>query len=101
MPALGNALQQEGCEDQEARDHCRQARPHIRGCWVLDLVLEKRPDHPSLLRWRALEDPEEMLRFLGEEAGPRERRLFAAACCRLVEHLLDDPGRAAVAAAER
>jgi hypothetical protein len=101
MPALGDALQQEGCQDQEVLDHCRQARPHIRGCWVLDLVLEKRPDRPSLLRWRALEDPEEMLRFLGEEAGPRERCLFAAACCRLVEHLLDDPGRAAVAAAER
>ncbi|QDU94089.1 hypothetical protein [Lignipirellula cremea] len=42
MPELGEALEAAGCTDSQILEHCRQAEPHVRGCWVLDLVLEKR-----------------------------------------------------------
>src|SRR5262245_45779826 len=43
-----------------------------------------------------------MLLFLGESLNDaRKRRLFAAACCRRINHLLTDNGRQAVLAAEQ
>jgi hypothetical protein len=39
LPILGDALEEAGCTDQAILDHCRQQGEHIRGCWVLDLVL--------------------------------------------------------------
>ncbi len=41
MPILGDALQDAGCEDAAVLDHCRGPGPHVRGCWVVDLVLGK------------------------------------------------------------
>jgi hypothetical protein len=42
MPILADALQDAGCEDAGLLDHCRWDKPHIRGCWVADLVLDRR-----------------------------------------------------------
>jgi hypothetical protein len=40
MPILADALQDAGCEDEQVLNHCRDATaPHVRGCWVCDLVL--------------------------------------------------------------
>jgi len=39
MPVLADALQDAGCENADILDHCRGDGPHVRGCWVLDLVL--------------------------------------------------------------
>jgi hypothetical protein len=39
LPILADALQEEGCENPEILDHCRGDSPHVRGCWVVDLVL--------------------------------------------------------------
>ncbi len=40
MPILADALQDAGCEDEQVLNHCRDATaPHVRGCWVVDLVL--------------------------------------------------------------
>jgi hypothetical protein len=39
MPILADALEDAGCTDAEILDHCRQATEHVRGCWLLDLVL--------------------------------------------------------------
>ena len=40
MPILADALQDAGCEDEAILNHCRDAsQPHVRGCWVCDLVL--------------------------------------------------------------
>jgi hypothetical protein len=69
LPILAEALEQAGCRDQEILSHCREPRPsfqptesirsnwwpwrrraqavpaapvaHVRGCWVLDLILGK------------------------------------------------------------
>ncbi len=41
MPILADALQDAGCDNDEVLSHCRTDGPHVRGCWVVDLVLEK------------------------------------------------------------
>jgi hypothetical protein len=41
MPILADALQDAGCENTDILDHCRGSGPHVRGCWVVDLVLGK------------------------------------------------------------
>ncbi len=40
MPILGDALQDAGC-DNDILNHCRAPDVHVRGCWVVDLVLGK------------------------------------------------------------
>ncbi|MCE9565270.1 MAG: hypothetical protein K8U57_24825 [Planctomycetes bacterium] len=39
MPILADALQDAGCENDDILAHCRGNSPHVRGCWVVDLVL--------------------------------------------------------------
>jgi hypothetical protein len=42
MPILADALQDAGCEDEQVLTHCRaDGAVHVRGCWVVDLVLGK------------------------------------------------------------
>jgi hypothetical protein len=41
MPVLADALMDAGCADEQTLGHCRGAGPHVRGCWVVDLVLGK------------------------------------------------------------
>jgi hypothetical protein len=42
MPILGDALQDAGCADEDVLNHCSMPQEtHIRGCWVLDLLLGK------------------------------------------------------------
>jgi hypothetical protein len=42
MPILADALQDAGCEDEQILLHCRDTNTtHVRGCWVVDLVLGK------------------------------------------------------------
>jgi len=39
LPILADALEDAGCEDATILNHCRQADDHVRGCWVVDLLL--------------------------------------------------------------
>ena len=41
LPILADALQDAGCDSADILNHCRDAGPHARGCWVVDLVLGK------------------------------------------------------------
>ena len=42
MPILADALQDAGCDNPDILDHCRDTTlTHVRGCWVVDLVLNK------------------------------------------------------------
>jgi len=41
MPELADALAEAGCSNQDILSHCRGPGPHVRGCWVVDLVLGK------------------------------------------------------------
>ena len=42
MPILADALQDAGCDDEHILSHCRDPQQvHVRGCWVVDLVLGK------------------------------------------------------------
>ena len=42
MPILADALTDAGCDNEEIIAHCRSAGPHVRGCWVVDLLLDKK-----------------------------------------------------------
>lgn len=41
MPILADALQDAGCDNENILNHCRQPGEHVRGCWVVDLLLGK------------------------------------------------------------
>ncbi|HJT77061.1 MAG TPA: hypothetical protein VJ739_07635 [Gemmataceae bacterium] len=41
LPILADALEEAGCADAALLDHCRGPGPHVRGCWVVDLLLGK------------------------------------------------------------
>jgi hypothetical protein len=48
MPILADALEEAGCTSKDLVKHCRQPGGHIRGCWVLDLLLDKGESPVSL-----------------------------------------------------
>lgn len=41
MPSLGDALAEAGCTNAEILTHCRKPGPHVRGCWLVGLLLGK------------------------------------------------------------
>jgi len=41
MPILADALEDAGCDHADMIAHCRGDGPHVRGCWVVDLILGK------------------------------------------------------------
>ncbi len=41
LPILADALEEAGCADADVLSHCRGPGPHVRGCWVIDLLLGK------------------------------------------------------------
>jgi hypothetical protein len=41
FPILADCLQEAGCESDGILNHLRSRGPHVRGCWVLDLILGK------------------------------------------------------------
>jgi hypothetical protein len=41
MPILADALEDSGCDNAEVLGHCRSGGEHVRGCWVVDPILDK------------------------------------------------------------
>jgi hypothetical protein len=41
LPILGDALEDAGCADADVLTHCRSGGEHVRGCWVVDVILGK------------------------------------------------------------
>jgi hypothetical protein len=41
LPILADALEEVGCTSKDVLDHCRSDGVHVRGCWVVDLLLGK------------------------------------------------------------
>jgi hypothetical protein len=41
MPILADALQDAGCEDEQVLSHCRGEGAHVRGCFLVDLLVGK------------------------------------------------------------
>jgi hypothetical protein len=41
LPKLADALEEAGCTNPDILGHCRCKGPHARGCWVVDLILNK------------------------------------------------------------
>jgi hypothetical protein len=50
LPMLADALDDAGCTSLDFQVHCREPGPHVRGCWVLDLLLNKKSDQPGTRR---------------------------------------------------
>jgi hypothetical protein len=42
LPLLADALEDAGCTSADILAHCRGPGPHVRGCWVVDLLLGKK-----------------------------------------------------------
>ncbi|HEV3386496.1 MAG TPA: hypothetical protein VG097_16855 [Gemmata sp.] len=42
MPILADALQDAACDNDEILNHCRHPGVHVRGCWCVDLLLDKK-----------------------------------------------------------
>ena len=41
LPILADTLEDAGCDDADLLAHCRSGGEHVRGCWVVDLLLGK------------------------------------------------------------
>ncbi len=41
LPILADALEDAGCDNADILAHLRGPGPHVRGCWVVDLILSK------------------------------------------------------------
>ena len=39
LAILADALEEAGCRSEDILDHFRGPGPHVRGCWVVDLLL--------------------------------------------------------------
>lgn len=44
IPILADALMDAGCDSDDVLSHCHHCHgegPHVRGCWLIDLILNK------------------------------------------------------------
>ena len=42
LPILADALEEAGCTDTKILEHLRGPGPHVKGCWVVDALLDKK-----------------------------------------------------------
>jgi len=51
LPILAEAIEDAGCHDADMLAHCRHPDKHVRGCWVVDLILGKESQPPANVEW--------------------------------------------------
>jgi hypothetical protein len=95
LPVLAELLADAGCEDVALLSHLRSPRPHYRGCWALDAILDlgQGPALVSDADWLNATRPFEMMRwweYFRGKPSPRKHRLLACAAVRLIWHLATD-----------
>jgi hypothetical protein len=92
LAILADALEEAGCDDQEILTHCRSELDHVRGCWVIDLLLGKEDHRLTQAQWAGSAGLERMFRFLWNHRGLSRRKqlLFGVACCRRIWHRLHE-----------
>jgi hypothetical protein len=42
LAVLADTLEKAGCQDSDILAHCHQSGVHVQGCWVVDLLLDKK-----------------------------------------------------------
>ncbi len=74
MPLLADSLEDAGCTNADILSHCRQPGPHVRGCWVVDLILDAasncRNDQPTT------QEPETASPWLFDAPEKQKGRVF-------------------------
>ena len=104
MPQLADALAAAGCTEPRMLKHCTRRGGHVRGCWLLDLVLDLEPP-PQEIAWDfTCEHPpvdparlKERLERFGADAPGDAKRLDAPAALEFADRL-DAEGAAGWAA---
>jgi hypothetical protein len=91
MPVLANALEETGCQDAMVLEHCRGLGPHVRGCWVLDVILGRSDVIGQ--EWLEVTDPDKMLEIVFHFTSRRKVQLFHCAGLRRLWHHLTPPER--------
>jgi hypothetical protein len=51
LPVLADTLEEAGCSEPTILDHCRGGGMHVRGCWVIDLLLRSPGMVPEVSAW--------------------------------------------------
>lgn len=94
VPLLAELLEQADCPHPDGIAHCRAPGTHLRGCWVVDALLGREsPVRAGLLTradWHACGNLVPLHRFLEGKGSVRQWRLYAVACCRRIESLIQD-----------
>jgi hypothetical protein len=95
LPRLAELLSEEGITDETLLTHLHSAGPHFRGCWALDVILDKGQgkDLVTEADWLNETHPFYMMNwwaYFRGKSSARKQRLLACACCRLIWHLMTD-----------
>ncbi|MDB5313284.1 MAG: hypothetical protein JWO38_7486 [Gemmataceae bacterium] len=77
MAALADRLEQLGCPSPAVVEHCRSAGPHVRGCWVIDLLLSAEAGPPQASQPAGRATPawvQEVRAAFAQHLGPKKYR---------------------------
>src|SRR5205823_9171918 len=101
MADLAAELQALGCPYPAVLEHCRAATPHVRGCWVIDLILGKETGPPPTEPAEPVPAPkmpapgvQEIRQALAGLLGPKRYRRFLRKALKAGLH----PGRVSLLA---
>jgi hypothetical protein len=56
LRVLSDALEEAGCGHEDILSHCRRPAYHVRGCWVVDMILNKDEEKGAYWIWDLPDD---------------------------------------------